>query len=338
MSQSTRFISITLIAIISLHFVSCLIYAFVPSLYLSRQLLEYQKEKMNVAPSRIETVIVGDSSGGNAINASLYSELSNENTLNLCLTGSFGIIGSGNMLEKAIKQFPNLQTVIMIQTLDIWGRDISRAPWWLDTYSFSFSTLSKNPLPKWRILAAALKYYFTTNHIKLFLMSLFAPNRTAGISESMDFIAQAEESYANDDKTIPPDATLNNTHIRPENFMALQAIDKHLEGRELSVFFIHGPLHEALVSNSTDYINKINRKLAGSLSNITFIPRITSLPNQQTGDSVDHTAPPYKDTITKRYHDLIKGKAPLKLYGGGIPPEKKSLRNNERDTSQSQYP
>jgi len=318
MLKSTHFLSITLIAVLSLHIASCLVYIFAPSLYVSRQLFEYQKNKIYSASSEVETIIIGDSSGGNAINAIRYSQIANEKALNLCLTGSFGIIGSANILEKAVERFPNLHTVIIIHTLDIWGRDITKAPWWLDTYTLCPSNLLKNPLPMWRIFVSAVKYYFTTTHLKNYLYSLLSPNRTDGISKMADYISQGKKTYANSEKTISPDATLDNMRVQQENIMALKNIDKAIESHDLSVFFIHGPLYKSLADNSINYIDKIKQILPAELSNVKFISKVVSLTKAQTGDSVDHTLPAYKNKITKRYYELIKNNRHLHHSSDGL--------------------
>ena len=89
-------------------------------------LRQYQFAKLETFQGDINTIIVGDSSAGNAIDAELFSELSQGKTINTSLTLSFGLVGSLNMSKQALAKHPEIKNIIIIQTLGIWNQSFSR--------------------------------------------------------------------------------------------------------------------------------------------------------------------------------------------------------------------
>ena len=67
-------------------------------------------------------IFVGDSSLGNSINAELFSEKSGKKAENYALTGSLGFKASYNMMKTVHDYNPNLKTVVIVQTIDMFTR------------------------------------------------------------------------------------------------------------------------------------------------------------------------------------------------------------------------
>ena len=82
--------------------------------------------KIESAREPVETIIVGDSSAGNAIDATLFSELSGGQTLNLALSRLHGFEGSLNMAKQARKLHPEIKNIVFVQSLDMWALTFSR--------------------------------------------------------------------------------------------------------------------------------------------------------------------------------------------------------------------
>jgi hypothetical protein len=82
-----------------------------------------QLEKLANADPNIDTVILGDSSAGMAIDAARFSELTGTNTLNLATTAAFGIYTNVLMLAQAKRALPNLRHVYFVVSSTSWPVD-----------------------------------------------------------------------------------------------------------------------------------------------------------------------------------------------------------------------
>jgi hypothetical protein len=121
------FVGGVLAAIIVLHAGAFMLYHFGPRIENNDQILAYQIEKLEQSRDRaIEAIIVGDSAAGNAIQADLFSKITGKSTIHVALTGSYGFVGSLNMVKQARRVHPEIQNVIIVHTLDMWFRPFSR--------------------------------------------------------------------------------------------------------------------------------------------------------------------------------------------------------------------
>ncbi len=80
----------------------------------------YQRDKLDAART-IDIAFVGDSSLGNAIDATLFSSLAGHPAVNLALTGSYGSGGAYNMTYKVLQHHtPGL--IVIMQSIDVMRR------------------------------------------------------------------------------------------------------------------------------------------------------------------------------------------------------------------------
>jgi hypothetical protein len=86
------------------------------------QIIRFQNEKIASLPDgSIDTVFIGDSSLGNAIDAKLFDRLLNTRSVNLALTGSFAFGGGLVLLNKIAKNQP-IKNVVLFYTIDAMAR------------------------------------------------------------------------------------------------------------------------------------------------------------------------------------------------------------------------
>ena len=84
-------------------------------------LTDYQLTKIEHA-SNLDVAVVGDSSGGNAINSQLLGEQLGLNAISLSLTGAFGYGGSYIMARKAVQK--GAKTIVLVHTMDMLTRPL----------------------------------------------------------------------------------------------------------------------------------------------------------------------------------------------------------------------
>jgi hypothetical protein len=248
----------------------------------------YQQEKAE--KSKADLIFIGDSSLGNAINAGLFSSLAGLDAENYALTGSFGLHGSFDMLQKVHAHDRNLKTVVLMQTADIFTR--------------------KNP-SQFR----PTKKYFKSEHFngvqlniynyatfRLFADRLFGgkAGKDKKYELANDYIRQGEPIDAH--KELRPIAVKK---IEAESTQFLNEIDRYCRKKKLNCIFAYGPLAEDICKGSGAYMERANGFIAATgLSFAGETP--VCIPRNKLGDSTDHVRAEYKDDYTRAYYRLLK--------------------------------
>ena len=263
----------------------------------------YQLKKINSSKlSNINTIIIGDSSGGNAIDAELFSQLSGLNSENLCLTGSWGLVGSLGILKKSLENNPNIKNVIIIHTLDIWKREFSKES---ILELFSLSDIYENEYVDNNAIFGFLfnpKEIFW--HLKLWMNFLSNQNTTI-IDYKNDYIKQSESKFSNSKNKTKEGFIFSHQEILEDKILELNYLQNYCISEKLNCIFVHGPIHEQVFKNSSQYINYLNTNLE-KLIKIKYYLNIFSYPNSKMGDSNDHIDVEFKKESTLDYFNLIK--------------------------------
>lgn len=263
----------------------------------------YQLKKINSSNlSNINTIIIGDSSGGNAINAQLFSQLSGLSTENLCLTGSWGLVGSLGILKKSLENNQNIKNVIIIHTLDIWKREFSKESI-LELFSF-FDIYENKYVDNNTIFGFLFNPKEIFWHVK-FLVREWLNQNSDIMDYKNDYTKQSEFKYSNSKKQIKENFSFNNLKISEYKILELNYLQSYCISKNLNCIFVHGPIHEQVFNNSTKYINYLNRNLE-ELIKIKYYLNIFSYPNIKMGDSNDHIDVEFKKESTFDYFNLIK--------------------------------
>jgi hypothetical protein len=261
-------------------------------------LYQYQLDKIH-ANKDAETIFIGDSSLGNAINARLYTRLSGNKTLNLSLTGLYGYAGSYNMLKKAKANIPALKNVIVMQTLDMMKRDTSYKGYLMTLGDISdvkeLDTDERN-----RLLSSFFSLVTSPKNLRRIVKSYFGGrggDKTIKIEN--DYIAQGEPIKPESFKSFFAPV------FNKEKIHFLEKIDRFCRKNNLQLIYVHGPIHEKIGLHSLDYIKRLNSFIEKQLPDMKLINDVVLIKSRHIGDSVNHVSPQYKDFYTRRYFELI---------------------------------
>lgn len=260
----------------------------------------YQMSKVNNRKFEgIRNIIIGDSSGGNAISSRYFKKLSGERTANLSLNGSWGIAGSLGMLKNAYEKNPNIKNVVIMQTLDIWRRGYP--------YEAIFKLYSFNEIINEVGLYKFIIYSFNPKVIwwntKNILKNLIGFKTVIQITA--DYVMQDEEKFSNDKKILNNSLTLNGVSINEDKLKEIEDLQNFCVEKNLNCTFTHGPMHEKVTSNSQEYIAEVNRVLKERLK-INFVENVFSYKNGMMGDSLDHVDFNHKEKVTEDYYNQLK--------------------------------
>lgn len=261
---------------------------------------EYQFKKINNDNFKsINTLIIGDSSAGNAIDSKYFSKLSGLQTSNLALTGSWGIAGSLGMLKIAYEKNSNIKNVIIIQTLGIWSR------------SYPYEAVFKlYPFNEAISDVGLYKYIIYSFNPKVFWWNLkdllkIIVGSYPSIDPNTDFLKQDSNRFSNNKKFVTFESGMQNASISNDKINEFHKLESFCIEKNLNCIYAYGPIHNSIYNQTKDYINKVNNFLVNNF-HIKYTTNIFNFDNTNMGDNIDHIDPQYKELSTERYFNKIK--------------------------------
>jgi hypothetical protein len=258
----------------------------------------YQIDKIDSKDFQsIDTIFVGDSSGGNSINNIYFNKLSGLNSVNLCLTGSWGIVGSLGIIKKSLSKNSNIKNIIVLQTIDIWHRDFAQESI-LELFEIDeqFELLDINSI---------IGYNFNIKEIWWHIKYLFDFKKLQKIDYHNDYLYQKKNKYSNSLLDIENKHILNKIYISENKIKELKMLDEYCGINSLNCILLNGPIHEEVVQNNLKIYSPL-KDLNSYTNNIKYYDKIFEYQNNKIGDSLDHIDIKYKKESTVDYFNLIK--------------------------------
>ena len=277
---------------------------------------EYQIKKIETS-SDYDTVFLGDSSLGNAVDTATFDAVCGTRSLNLALTGIYGFYGDINYLERVLQNNP-IRNVIIVHTLDTLGR----APDMRAYLATSPFIVDKESLLRGLRKSLSDKRYSIFHNI-LLLKTLVLEMLNFKDSIRGYLMLLGNDSFVQGDNVIVNDyhrqghslfdttplkfyaSKAISPSINPEQTDLLDALARICLERKLNCIYAFGPLLNKLLDNSEPMIeaSSLRIKVAG-LSVVKDTP--VGIPYEEIGDSIDHVAPKAKEKFTRIYANLIK--------------------------------
>jgi len=263
-------------------------------------LTNYQLSKIDNT-NYVDIAIVGDSSAGNGIDASLLGKSLNKKAVSLALTGSFGYGGSYIMAKKAIQK--GAKEILIVHTVDMPTR-----PTYLDHRAGVFLIRSLSDLFNLTegihhalglylskdIVTTAIKQTF-----KYFFSNVDDTANKRSEPDKYDYIKQHEKI-----NTENIDIKINSSLINKDKLYYLSKLTDYCNDQKVKCSYAHGPIHHSFCENNSDYLSKVNTLISNTgISLLSEKPYCMN--NNEVGDSEDHILSPYKNQSTNHYINLL---------------------------------
>jgi hypothetical protein len=265
--------------------------------------IEKAQRRVAVAKNNVRTVIVGDSSAGTSIDAVAFSRLTGMGTENYALTGSFGIVGSANMLARAVLHNPGLRNAIIVHTPFIWTRHFSKQGYFDTTPEFNqvLPGLVDGPLLEWIKMALNLK------EIQWGFAALAGGGSKRPISAEEDYLQSSPKRYSNGALMLNM-RELVSDRINDDKLKELDVLVSVCRRHGLNCIFIHGPLHTTIAEASKTALASLQTQLEiyNGRNNFQILPDYIYLRETMVGDSADHVDPFYRNYVTGLYAHRLK--------------------------------
>jgi hypothetical protein len=255
-------------------------------------------------------VILGSSSAGNTFNAKDFTRLSQQKTLNLALTGSFGFVGIFNMLQRVHEQYPELKNVIIMSSLLRWGQELRHESIFEISSRYQFIEQLEEHKVVDDLSLEYLSYYINLKEIYWFIRGYFDYKimKKPVYKIENDYWVQNRKKYSNGLLKV---SKLRNRKLSDTIDSSKKKLYKMMatfcEQKKLNCLFLHGPIHKKIFDNSPSQIQKINQFMQDN-QNAYFkaMTRIMGIENAKMGDSVNHIDPSIKDEMTHLYFTVLQ--------------------------------
>jgi hypothetical protein len=258
-------------------------------------LLDYQAAKLD-GPAA-DTVFIGDSSLGHAIDAGLWTRLSGRRAVNLALTGVYGYEGGYNFLLRSLEKLRPRNVILM------YAPDMMTRPLMEESFQM---TRDPRTVPLWQRagdqarrvlnfagLAEAARWLWHEAVTPIARRPAGARNRIEG-----DYMMQGNARR-------PPGGVLTAAEINLEKLKYHRMIGAVCRRERLNCLYLHGPLESPKCEQSSAYFERVAELLAPSgMRLVTVMP--ACLPPDAVGDAEDHVRPELKPAATRGYYELVR--------------------------------
>lgn len=258
---------------------------------------EHQFSKLK-SQKDIDTIFVGDSSLGNAIDTATFDIVAGTKSINLALTGIYGYAGSYNMIKRSLDEY-NVKNIIIMHTLDLLSRKVDYRAFLLTSNDFLDKRLpTSTHLKVLRALTLeALDRKALKSAFSLILLGSTSPANTSKIEN--DYHPQGPPlTQQGADVALTNDSITARVDLGQVEFLRL--IANVCKEKKLNCLYSFGPIFKPIFQNS-----RLMHDLSTEIISATGIPLITESPylmtNSELGDSIDHVSPSHKSLVTKSY-------------------------------------
>lgn len=270
-------------------------------------LLKYQESKIATMTGNVDTVILGDSSIGFAVDARMFSQLSGRNTVSLALTGyNYGIGGAYALLTEVLKRGRPRNVVFALSP---------------QSYALSFAQLEGLPIRgliqtfrrrPYRVFAfnanvsrAAARALSQELFDRQFLMAGIGymregtPPALPADFIKYDYFAPYME-IMNVNNVIESWGT-DPTHDYDIFFSRLASVCREYE---LNCLYLHGTLLEFLVERNRAFIHELGVRIEQSGIKVPYALPV-GIPSSEIGNSINHIRPSLQPVYTRKFFDLL---------------------------------
>jgi hypothetical protein len=256
-------------------------------------LYNYQLDKVSKL-QQVDTVFVGDSSLGNAIDSALFTDLTGSSSVNLALTGNYGYAGAYNMVKKL--EGKGVRNLVVMTSINNLTQPISYEGYLLtmkgieDVRELSVKERSELVSAFYSLILSPDNFQETVSNFLGFGQRNF---RIVS-----DYVEQGEFS---DPRGGP---NLVESQLNPKKTLFLAKLVRYCARQDIRLIHLHGPIFENTGLDSYQYLEHAAQVI--DETGAMHLPETVMIPLEAIGDSSDHVHPGHKGAFTARFVALLK--------------------------------
>lgn len=262
--------------------------------------LDYQLSKIDaVAFGAHNTLIMGDSSAGNAIDHELFSSLTGTEAINLALTGAWGVEATLNLAKMANSKSENITSIVFIFTPTTWAIDLK--PESVLPFNNFESTF------RWASLEEVLVHYLSPTWTTRVLPEALREKKRFEwkITDEHDYLEQLPQRYHDGSLPLSANANFDYLTFSESKKEELKRLNSFCEKLTIRCYLLNGPLHRAVANRSRLFLPSVTEYIASNTTALEYIQAQNLFPNGYMGDSLSHIDPSAKHNVTKHYANLF---------------------------------
>lgn len=265
-------------------------------------IVRFQNEKIAGLPAgSIDTVFIGDSSLGNAIDAKLFDRLSNTRSVNLALTGSFAYAGGLVMLKKVAEKQP-IRNVVLFYAIDAIARGNNEGYFFAGGSPFDVNLTVRDRLG---LFSRYSKRLLDARTAAAFLPKL-------GIEKDPIPAQFYRDDYLVSDSKIRLDSELVRDFKMPgeverEAIAFLNAIADLCREKRWNCLYVHGTMLARLAASEKTqvFVQLANRYIGrAGLHLVNANPLLIA--DHDRGDTIYHAAREHRADFTRKLYDMLR--------------------------------
>jgi hypothetical protein len=254
-------------------------------------LYDYQAAKLEGPPA--DTIFVGDSTLGHAIDAELWSTLSGRRAVNLALTGAYGYEAGYNFIQRSLGKV-RPRNVVLMYAPDMMTRPLAEAAY--------EATRDPRDSTLWQRIDGRMRRVL--NFTELSESTRWLWRELTGGGDSPRYRIERDYMPQANLRLTTPDI-LAIQEINPAKIKYHRLIGGLCERERLNCVYLHGPMASPKCERSKAYFDRVAGLMSPSgIRQIAVMP--VCLPADSLGDTEDHVRPDLKATATRTYYELIK--------------------------------
>lgn len=270
------------------------------------QITRLAEEKLtSLPPNAIDTVFVGDSSLGYAIDAHIFDGISGTRSVNLALTGTHGHVGALFLLRRAAHRQGRLKNVVLFFSVDAmgWGANLD-GRFYMSAWPIEPALSFRTQLQLLNVYVARLTdWREALTQISYWLRGIDRINLSAELRR---------RGYVASPSKIAPDSPHIVSYNMPrevaaESTIYIKEIGRLCRRMAWNCMYVFGPMLErAIKRNAAEaaYLAQSNQALeAAGIRQLNNGPFPVS--DAERGDTIFHVAHDLRERFTQKYAQVL---------------------------------
>lgn len=255
-------------------------------------LLRMQLDKLEAAGRRLDIVLLGDSSLGNAVDPAAWRAASGREVLALPLAGTFGYEGTLNMLRRVLRQGrPNL--VVVMQTIELPTRALAPEGALLT---------AQRPGDLEGVWPWHLVEHFMPISITGGILTRLAAGPEERPGSVQGYVAQNPK--VDRARAVAEQRFLAPEDLKERTLAVLEEIGRTCAEAGLRCVYAHGPYLEPACSAAKGYLAALDRRIAEMGFELAPGTPLCLAP-ADAGDQPDHVAPAALARFSEAYRERV---------------------------------
>ncbi len=269
-------------------------------------LAHYRQRQVRMASPPVDTLFVGDSTLGYALDDHRFTELKGGQTINLGMTGyAFGLPGAFSLIEQSLEHFYPKNIVIMLtpQTFTPPIKEINGAPiegFVLTSNGHSDLLFSVNAEVSWLVLKQLALLAFDNDSLKRGLrMVTLRRSYSSDCAKCVDYFATLSRDVIDAESV-----SQSWTHPTHDYDPFLAKISATCKRNAINCIYVHGTLLAKFCDQFPSYIGEITAMVQDAGIQVAQ-PMPICVPPQEIGNTINHVHPDFREKYTDAIYAVV---------------------------------